>query len=121
MWRRIVAASLSMALAGCAFPPPLGSHLPHTFAEADPAFDARVRARFPIGTEEAVVVRELVRERFKITAVHAPPINNPDGFTAEADHGGNMGIACELKWTVIWRADQGRISAIEGHYGATCL
>jgi hypothetical protein len=48
-------------------PPAIGSHLPGSFAVASDAFDQRIKTRFPVGSDEAALRTELVRERFVIT------------------------------------------------------
>src|ERR1700730_11500126 len=54
--------ALVLDLSACTdSPPAIGSHLPGTFAVASDAFDQRVKARFPAGSNEAAFRAELAR------------------------------------------------------------
>ncbi len=109
----------SLALSACATPGPrLGRDLPANFADANRAFDERVRARFPVGSSELLLRDELRAEHFKIGAVTP---KGSAGYQFNAEHGGSIIPACDLEWTVYWAADDGRIVRIGASYYATCL
>jgi hypothetical protein len=111
----IVALFGAIALAGCKdLPPPIGDDLPEGANAASAAFDQRVKARFPAGSDEGVLRAELVRERFVIrTSEDAPPT-----FIATYEH---SDITCRVDWTIQWREDGGRIVDIGAKYLPTCL
>jgi hypothetical protein len=116
--RQIVLAVLSaLLLSACSDPTPLiGQGLPKSFGPT-PEFDRRIRQRFPIGSDEAVLLAELRSERFAIKETH--DLSSRYRFTAlyEAHE-----VVCKESWTVQWTAEQGRISNIAGEYsGEICL
>jgi hypothetical protein len=83
--------------------------LPANFADANRAFDERIRACFPVGSSESLLRDELRAEHFKITAVTP---SRSSGYQFSAEHGGSIIPACDLEWTVYWDADDGRIVRI---------
>jgi hypothetical protein len=108
-----------LALSACSTPRPrLGRDLPANFADANRAFDERIRARFPVGSSEGPLRDELRVEHFKISAL-TPAAGQGFGFSAQ--RGGEIFPACDLTWTVLWSADAGRITRIGASYYATCL
>jgi hypothetical protein len=103
------------AVAGCVSAgsepaPKLGKNLPSSIAEARPAFDRQVKTRFPIGSEERVLLNELRIEGFTIISTN-PAIAS---FTAHQ-------LGCNLHYFVQWSAENRKIACIGGDYGASCL
>ena len=102
---------------GCAYSiPPLGRDLPATVDQTRVEFDARVRNRYPVGSDEQPLVAELRKERFKL----AEDLGKPNADRLSAVYESN-GLACRLRWAVYWAADQGKITAISGEYSQVCL
>jgi len=89
--------------------PELAAGLPATVTEARAAFDARVRARFAIGTTEASLISELAGEGFK-----------PSYWEADDLHDATFRrrrFPFATLWSVRWRSESGRITEIWGVYG----
>jgi hypothetical protein len=104
-------------VAACAEPPPrIGRDLPSAFAEARPAFDKRVKEHFPIGSNEDSLLSELRQESFKIDSTNV----SPDQHSAAATFTAHQ-IVCKSMWVIRWTSDRGKIAAIAGDYGASCL
>ena len=99
----------------------MSAHTLFTLNERPARFGQRVRERFPPGSSEAALVAELRREHFKIAPITWPAWSNPKGFTMQARYNGTYYLACEIDWTIEWRADAGRISVIDAGYGDVCL
>lgn len=105
----------TLGLAACAVaPPPIVYDLPEGAQAATAAFDQRVKARFPAGSDEAPLRAELVRQRFVIRASE----DSPPTFIATYEHGD---VSCRADWTIQWREDGGRIADIGAIYASTCL
>lgn len=110
--------ALALCLSACAgSPPPIGRNLPSEFAKARPAFDERVKTRFPVGSLVSDMLAELNRESFR---VDTPAAESLADYKFSATHE-THNIACRVSWTVWWNAEAGRIVAVEGDYGASCL
>ena len=121
---RNIALPLSITavmLSGCVTAPRMSAHTPFTLNETSARFEERIRARFPIGSSEVALTRELRSEHFKIGSFDVPAQSNPEGFTSQAIYNGSYYVACEIDWHVWWRADGGRIAVISASYGDTCL
>lgn len=104
-----------LTLAGCGNAPPrigVGLHGPVRDVQAE--FDRRVKAQFPIGSDEAILHRELLREKFTIRRDKDSP------FSFSAKYIANN-IACRMDWTIRWSEYAGTIAAIGGYWGQTCL
>lgn len=92
---------------GAAQIPEIARDLPATYTEGEQVFDARLKARFPVGTEESAVIGELKRQGFSIN---------------EGQHG-PFATFIERKlivsnvWNVGWEAENGSISKLWGVYG----
>jgi hypothetical protein len=97
--------------------PLIGKGLPSNFQEADGVFNARVKARFPIGSAESDLLKELETERFKVSRIERSP-NSP--FDHLASHEGGFGLVCNLDWNIVWTSDGGKISGLKGTYYETC-
>lgn len=96
-------------------PPEIGNRLPQNFAQARPVFDERVKARFPVGSEETRLVAELRRQHFKIQ----PPGVGPR-YASSARYDASQ-IVCRVSWIISWSAEQGRVKEIAGDYAEVCL
>ena len=104
-----------LVLTGCTTAPPrIGEGLHGPVREVQAEFDRRVKARFPIGSDETALRGELVREKFVITRDRESPFR----FSAVYQSGG---IACVIHWRVEWSVFDGRIAAIDGNWGQICL
>ncbi len=106
-----------VGLSGCANAPPIGTRLPRNFAQANAAFDQRVKTRFPVGSPEGNLLAELKREHFKIS----PAYDRSGRFSNDAKRGGNMGPTCNLQWEILWSSADAKIAEIAATYYATCL
>ena len=87
--------------------PEIARDLPATYTEGEQLFDARVKARFPVGIAETAIIKELERQGFSIN---------------EGSHG-PFATFIEKKlivsnvWNVGWEAESGTISEVWGVYG----
>ena len=82
-------------MAGCqAAEPEIARGLPPGYAEANAAFDQRIKQRFPVGTSEKRIVRELEAQSF---VVKSHPGWKEASFTKSH-------IATETVWSVRWTA-----------------
>jgi hypothetical protein len=112
---------LTSCLSSCADrTPPIGRDLGSTDARSD--FDRRVQDRFPIGSDEQQLLAELGKEGFQVRdgiamSLHYPP---PARFRSAADYSADQ-FLCKSSWTILWSADNGRITAIAGDFLPICL
>jgi hypothetical protein len=108
-------ALLCLCLCGCTSDPPLAQGLPRPESGYDAHyFDARVKLRFPVGSDEQKLVAELRAERFKIQEYPA----SSGRYYAEYRIGG---FVCNDVWSVWWSAQQGHLSEIQGNVTRPCL
>jgi hypothetical protein len=118
MQRQITFAVLAtVCVTACAnAPPPIGRNLPSAFAAAQPVFNQRVKERFHVGSDEQTLLAELRREGFTLSPknVAPPPSKSEAVYTVHQ-------VACRLDWRILWSANDGKITAISGRYGAACL
>jgi hypothetical protein len=110
-------AALAMLLsAACSnSEPPIGRGLPKTFGYT-PAFEERLRQRFPIGSDEQKLLVEIRSEKFGIQEVKDP--SAPHRFSARYDASEG---ACREEWTIQWAAEQGKITDITGLNRQICF
>jgi hypothetical protein len=103
-------------VAGCSRPPPIGRDLPTDYGGTNPAFDERLKARYPIGSSLATLRGELRKEGFTI-------INHD--FTNGYQESAVVEIsdfACKTSWSVYWSANGAEeITALKGQYRTVCL
>jgi hypothetical protein len=99
-----------VAMSGCSSPPPDLAR----GASSNYAFKAAVQRRFPVGSDESVLIAELRRERLSIE----PETSKRDHFIAGFEA---PGVPCKGTWTILWSTDQRKISDIEARYGEICL
>ena len=91
-------------------PPKLAKGLPGSNGSPYPEWDQRVRERFPVGSDERVLLTELRREHFTF-----------DPTTAGHASYSSSNIACTQHWGVRWAAQDGRITQINGEHSVACL
>jgi hypothetical protein len=116
---RLPAASLVVTvivgLTACTdSPPPIGAHLPSVIVEASAAFAQRVTARFPLGSDERALHRELVAQKFVISRNPESPFRFTARYTANQ-------LVCRADWTIRWSEFGGEIESIGASFGETCL
>lgn len=87
--------------------PEIARGLPATYAEGEKIFDARLKARFPVGTSETDIVEELKRQGFSIS-------EGPRGRFATFIE---KRLVVSNVWNVGWEADNGMLSMVWGIYG----
>jgi hypothetical protein len=115
-FRGLLLAFAASTLCACASrPPALGLGL-RVGIDDNPGFAQRVRLRFPVGSDEQLLLAELRREKFRIAAVDDP--STPHRFLAGYEVGQ---LVCRDRWVVSWRAEEGRIEDITGSSRETCL
>jgi hypothetical protein len=115
--RSVVVALLCFGVAACTKPtPPIAQGLPKDFGPT-PYFDGRVKERFPIGSNEVSLLAELRDERFEIKETNE--LSSDYRLSARYEV---QNFPCTETWTVLWTAEQGRITDIKGRYsGQICL
>ena len=106
---------VALGLSACMdAPPPIGGHLPGVFKEASDAFDQRVKQRFAIGTDEAVLRGELAREKFVVKRDPGSPFSFTATYTANE-------LVCRADWRIGWSEFAGKIATIGADYAEICL
>ena len=103
-----------LALASCTTAPPRIGECLHGLVGEPAQFDRRVKARFPIGSDETVLLGELVREKFVITRDRDSPFN----FSAFYRSGG---FGCVNHWRIHWSVFAGTIAGIGSNWEQMCL
>ena len=84
----------ALGLSACVdAPPPIGSHLPGVFQEASDAFDQRVKQRFAIGTDAAILRRALAGEKFVVARDPGSPFSFTTTYTANE-------LVCRADWRI---------------------
>lgn len=104
---------LLMAACGTT-PPPIANGIHGPFNDIPAEFDRRVRARFPVGSDQSLLHNELERERFVIVRDKDDPFR----FTATVV---SSDIACRIDWSIHWSEFDGKIGEIAGGEGHVCL
>jgi hypothetical protein len=113
----LFAALATLLSAACSnSEPPIGRGLPKTFGYT-PAFEERLKQRFPIGSDDQKLLVELRSEKFKIQEVKDP--SNPHRFSAHYDI--SDGVACKEEWTIQWTVKQGKIADLTGLNRQICF
>jgi hypothetical protein len=95
-------------------PPPIAKDLRGDANAVSVALDQRAKTRFSVGSSEAALRAELIRERFVVRAKPDPGT----GFIATYEH---SDFTCRVDWTIQWRAEEGTIAEIGARYWPTCL
>ena len=115
--KNATAVFLALLLCACRAPvPPIAQGLPRSFGPT-PEFNARIKQRFPIGAAESPLIAELRAEHFDIAEIH-------DSGTLYKYKATNdvQDFPCRETWTVIWVAENGKLTGIEGRTtGQLCL
>ena len=117
----LIALLLMSCLSSCSeAPPPIGRDLGS--ANARSVFDRRVQEQFPVGSDAQALQAELRKEGFKVrdgvaVSLHYPP---PARFQSAADYAAKQ-FACDSSWTILWSAENGKITAIAGDFFPVCL
>lgn len=113
VWWTLALASL---LVGCSNKePPLGHGLPMTFGFA-PAFEQRLRERFPVGSDEARLLAELRSENFSLGKLA------PTGdYRCSVLYAASNGPFCKGERQIYWTAAQGIITEIGGLNREICF
>lgn len=96
------------------FPPLVASATSENMTTIDARFDRVVRERFPIGSLESQLIRDLVAQDFK------PGWGwGQDGRSATYK---DFAVICANEYTVRWRADAtSRLTQVSGEFRAICL
>ena len=119
---RTVPTILLVLLAACASQAPKDSlpailaGLPRCGPEVQPSFDRRIKQRFPVGSDESLLTSRLTSEEFKgwqTTAVAQPDVPRTAVYKFREDN-------CQHTYGIQWKADGGKITAIEGGARAIC-
>ena len=90
--------------------PPIARGMPSKYAEGKEVFDARIKARFPVGTQEEDLIAELREQGFPL-----PSCLGPDAW-ASSTYNRTLFVFRTI-WSVRWRAEDGRVTEILGVYG----
>jgi hypothetical protein len=92
--------------------PELAAGLPSNFDEAKEAFDARVKSRFPRGSTESELIREVEAQGFKLSS---PFYSETGEWHAATLY--RRRLALTTIWSLRWRSVEGRIEEVLGVYG----
>jgi len=113
--RTTVTVALVLGLSACFdSPPAIGTHLPGTFAVASDAFDQRIKARFPVGSDEAALRTELAREHFVVNQDKDSALSFSARYHASE-------LVCAANWVVRWSGANKKIVSIGASYKEVCL
>jgi hypothetical protein len=111
----ILSLLMTFGLSACSdSPPPIGAHLPGNFKVASDAFEQRMQARFPVGSDEGALRDELGRERFVITRDPKSPFSFNARYTAGE-------LVCRADWDIRWSVFAEKIESIGAGYAEICL
>ena len=91
--------------------PALVRDLPKDAHAAEGVFRQRVARRFPKGTPEKAVARELAAEGFLLGGEQGA------WRSAALERGVFL---CDIGWRVRWRAENGKVTETSASYGAAC-
>jgi hypothetical protein len=101
----------ALALVGCGSAcspiPEIGRDLPSNYLEGERVFDARLKAKFPVGTDAYALAEELKRQGFLVR-------NEAEGGSATFS---DKRFPVSSVWNVGWEIKEGRITRIWGVYG----
>ena len=106
--RNSFAFAVLLAVTACGSKvPELAQDLPSNYAEGQQVFDARLKAKFPPGTDEAKLVEALKNDGFTVSE------SSNEHFATFND--GSFPVASV--WNIGWKTDAGRLTEIWGVYG----
>jgi hypothetical protein len=91
--------------------PEIGRDLSSNYADGKKVFEARLKARFPVGTSEQALLDELRRQGFERLPDH-PGLGDFKSATFCRNE-----LIFRTIWSVSWRSEGGRILEILGVYG----
>ena len=106
-WLGLLVASANLTSACRPRAPEIGRDLPTNIKEASEIFDARVKAVYQQGTSEERLVVDLRNQGFVSSPKH--------GDWNLASFNDNK-LFMASRWSVAWRAENGRIVSIGGRY-----
>ena len=89
--------------------PEIAKGLPSDVEDGTRIFDQRVKAQFPVGSDEQKLLAELSRQGFKRKLL--------DGYDGVRSTNYARGDAMRTYWTVHWRERRGKITEVRGVYG----
>jgi hypothetical protein len=112
-----LAVVVAFSVSSCDAVPPIARDLPSTLADLQPAFDQRVKERFPVGASEQEIVAELRDEGF----TPLDPKKWKLGTFASVAAYEARRFPCVFDWTIYWSAENGKIAAIKGGFFSGCL
>jgi hypothetical protein len=113
----MLASALATLLVGCSnAEPPIGLGLPTTFGFT-PAFEHRLRERFPVGSDERRLIAELRNEKFTLGEIHDPSSRYRSSARYEASHC----PFCKGEWQIYGTASKDIIIEIGGMNREVCL
>ena len=109
-----VVAAAATSLSACSEqPPPIAQGLSR---HASVVFNERLKSRFPVTADEQQLTSELQREHFSVTEITDPASQYRHLAQYEAHD-----FVCKDVWTILWSAEAGKITIIEGKTGSICL
>lgn len=108
-----VVVTAALSLSACSEQPPL---MARGLSRDTPAFNERLRNRFPVASDEDTLTAELQKERFSVRGINDP--STPYRHLAQYDA---HELVCKDVWTILWSAEAGKITMIEGKTGSICL
>ncbi len=97
--------------------PPIGADLPEKVDQAQPAFDQRVKQRFPLGSEAAAMISALKQQGFEGPESWEPDFEQPSPGEHIRSMDFRSGSLFSTLWSVRWRENRGKITEIWGVYG----
>jgi hypothetical protein len=97
--------------------PPIGADLPKRVDQAQPAFDQRVKQRFPVGSEAAAMVSALEEQGFEGQESWTPDFEQPSPEEHIRSMDFRSGSLFITLWSVRWREKGGKITEIWGVHG----
>ena len=96
--------------------PELTHGLSANFKQGTVELNRRVQRRFPIGSSELEMVKQLRTQGF----ILGPAVIDEDGPWRDATFE-RKGFPCIIEWSIRWRAKAARITTIWAIYGGQCL
>ena len=109
---------------------PIAANLPGVYQLASVEFRKRIRERFPIGSQEADMIRELRSQGFIEPEPRTEPVwwDREDNALSQGTIPTRYmtlqkpGLPCRLVWNVVWQtAEGGALSAIYAEYHGVCM
>jgi len=99
-------------------PPAIGGSLDGPLIGIDPLigieFDRAVKARFPVGSSDASLRAELMKERFIVSQDSVEPAEFVARYEVRA-------LECRTHWTIVWSVYESKIASERTGYRRDCL